>query len=54
MSCIAVMSLNLRKSQTDLGSIIMSGAVNCHRWLIEQVAPFIGHRIFDIGAGIGN
>lgn len=33
---------------------IMSGAVNYRRWLFGQVAPFVGRRVLEIGAGIGN
>jgi len=33
---------------------IMSGAVNYRRWLFKQVMPFVGRRVFEIGAGIGN
>ena len=33
--------------------LIMDGAVNYRRWLFEQVEPFLGRRIFEIGAGIG-
>ncbi len=33
---------------------IMNCAVNYRRWLFDQVAPFIGRRVFEIGAGIGN
>lgn len=33
---------------------IMKVAVNYRRWLFEHVAPYVGHRILEIGAGIGN
>jgi SAM-dependent methyltransferase len=33
---------------------IMNGAINYRRWLFDQVAPFVGRRVFEIGAGIGN
>src|SRR5713226_4244026 len=33
---------------------IMSGAVNYRRWLFSQVTPWIGRRVFEVGAGIGN
>ena len=33
---------------------LMSGAANYHRWLLEQVAPEMGRRILEVGAGIGN
>lgn len=33
---------------------IMSTAHNYRRWLFEQISPYIGQRILEIGAGIGN
>jgi SAM-dependent methyltransferase len=33
---------------------IMTNAVNYRRWLFNQVAPYVGRRVFEIGAGIGN
>lgn len=33
---------------------VMSRAVNYRRWLFKQVMPFVGRRVFEIGAGIGN
>jgi SAM-dependent methyltransferase len=33
---------------------IMNKAVNYRRWLFGQVAPYVGRRVFEIGAGIGN
>ncbi len=33
---------------------IMSKAVNYRRWLFGQVSPYLGRRVFEIGAGIGN
>lgn len=32
----------------------MKHAPNYRRWLFEQVAPFVGSRILEVGAGIGN
>jgi SAM-dependent methyltransferase len=33
---------------------IMKGAIHYRRWLFNQVEPWAGKRIFEIGAGIGN
>lgn len=33
---------------------IMTGAVNYRRWLFGQVSTYLGKRVFEIGAGIGN
>jgi len=33
---------------------IMSNANNYRRWMYHQIAPFIGQRILEVGAGIGN
>ena len=32
----------------------LSQADNYHRWLLEQVAPAMGRRVLEVGAGIGN
>jgi len=33
---------------------IMAGAKNYRRWMYRRLAPYIGRRILEIGAGIGN
>ena len=33
---------------------IMSNANNYRNWMYRQIAPFIGQRVLEIGAGIGN
>jgi len=33
---------------------IMNSAVNYRRWLYDQVAPYRGRRVLEVGAGIGN
>lgn len=33
---------------------IMNGAINYRRWLFGQVSAYLGRRVFEIGAGIGN
>lgn len=32
----------------------MSFAINYHKWIIEELAPFFGHNIVEVGAGIGD
>lgn len=32
----------------------MSGAVNYRAWMYHRLAPYIGRRILEVGAGIGN
>ena len=32
----------------------MSFAQNYHKWILEEIAPFIGKDIAEIGAGVGN
>ena len=32
----------------------MSFAVNYHRWIFEEIAPFLGRNIIEVGAGIGS
>ena len=33
---------------------IMAGASNYRRWMYRRLAPYIGQRVLEIGAGIGN
>jgi 2-polyprenyl-3-methyl-5-hydroxy-6-metoxy-1,4-benzoquinol methylase len=33
---------------------IMSNAHNYRRWMFRQIAPYVGQRILEVGAGIGN
>src|SRR6266567_6920224 len=33
---------------------IMAGARNYREWMYRRLAPYIGQRILEIGAGIGN
>ena len=33
---------------------IMTGAINYRDWMYHRLAPFIGQRILEVGAGIGN
>jgi SAM-dependent methyltransferase len=33
---------------------IMAGARNYRRWMYRRLAPYIGRRVLEIGAGIGN
>src|SRR5689334_10653057 len=33
---------------------IMAGATNYRHWMYRQLAPHIGQRVLEIGAGIGN
>ena len=33
---------------------IMTGAINYRRWLFSQVSAYVGRRVFEIGAGVGN
>jgi SAM-dependent methyltransferase len=33
---------------------IMSNATNYRNWMYRRIAPFIGQRVLEIGAGIGN
>lgn len=32
----------------------MSHAANYHRWIIEEMQPFLGRRLVEVGAGIGD
>lgn len=32
---------------------IMSEALNYRKWLFGHIAPFIGHRVIEVGAGLG-
>src|SRR5579862_8196784 len=32
----------------------ISGMVRFNRWMYERIAPYIGERILEVGAGIGN
>jgi SAM-dependent methyltransferase len=32
----------------------LAGAANYNRWIYEQIAPYIGDRILDVGCAIGN
>jgi len=32
----------------------MAFAVNYHRWILERLAPFLGKRIIEVGAGVGS
>jgi SAM-dependent methyltransferase len=32
----------------------MSFAANYHRWIVGEVAPFLGRRVAEVGAGIGS
>jgi len=32
----------------------LAGAERLNRWLFEQVAPFLGDRVLEIGSGVGN
>ena len=33
---------------------VMSRAVNYHRWIIDEVRPFLGDTVVEVGAGIGD
>jgi 2-polyprenyl-3-methyl-5-hydroxy-6-metoxy-1,4-benzoquinol methylase len=33
---------------------IMAGAVNYRTWMLRRFAPYLGQRILEVGAGIGN
>lgn len=33
---------------------VMSFAQNYHRWIIDQFEPYLGERVAEVGAGIGN
>jgi SAM-dependent methyltransferase len=33
---------------------IMEGAPNYHKWIFDQVRPFIGNRVLEVGAGLGS
>jgi SAM-dependent methyltransferase len=43
---------NAQVMVTDLE--IMAGANNYRNWMYSRIAPFIGERILEVGAGIGN
>lgn len=32
----------------------MTAAVRYHRWIIEEISPFVGRRVAEIGAGVGS
>jgi len=32
----------------------MAFAVNYHRWILDRLAPFLGKRIIEVGAGVGS
>ncbi len=32
----------------------MSFAINYHQWIIEELAPFFGHNVVEVGAGVGD
>jgi SAM-dependent methyltransferase len=32
----------------------MSFASNYHRWIVDEIAPFLGERVAEVGAGIGS
>jgi len=32
----------------------MSFAINYHKWIIEELAPFFGHNVVEVGAGVGD
>lgn len=32
----------------------MSFAANYHRWIVDELAPFLGKRVVEVGAGIGS
>jgi SAM-dependent methyltransferase len=32
----------------------MAFAVNYHRWIVDEIAPFLGRRVAEVGAGIGS
>jgi len=33
---------------------VLSAATNYHTWMYRQIVPYIGQRILEVGAGIGN
>ena len=32
----------------------MSFAVNYHKWIVDELAPFLGHNVVEVGAGTGD
>jgi 16S rRNA A1518/A1519 N6-dimethyltransferase RsmA/KsgA/DIM1 with predicted DNA glycosylase/AP lyase activity len=32
----------------------MSFAINYHKWIIEELEPFFGHNVVEVGAGVGD
>jgi len=50
-SCF-VSESNLSHSDYDLE--VLRGAEKYQRWILSQVAPYLGNRILEIGAGTGN
>lgn len=33
---------------------LLSQAINCQKWIARAVRPYLGERIMEVGAGIGN
>src|SRR5713101_4470462 len=46
------MSGDTNNTVSDL--VIMSAATNYRGWMFHRIAPYIGQRVLEVGAGIGN
>jgi len=33
---------------------VMSFAINYHKWIIEELTPYLGKNVVEVGAGVGN
>jgi SAM-dependent methyltransferase len=51
---VAEASLPAGSVELQIQSTLAKHAPNYNRWIYEQIAPFVGQRILDVGCAIGN
>jgi SAM-dependent methyltransferase len=51
---VAEASLPVESVELQIQSTLAKHAANYNRWIYDQIAPFVGQRILDVGCAIGN